>query len=139
MKISRFLLSLATLGAIQLALSTAGPSIASATVSGPRITVTDQNSHTAETRPGGVISISGSGFGADDLIDIWLDGRGNEIGQAQADDSGAFEIDSVPIPPQAVSGLHTIGAQGVYSLLGAAARLQIATSWQSLIGNSDQN
>jgi hypothetical protein len=90
---------------------------------GPSLQVSTKN-----VSPGSLLSITGNGFGPNELIDLRLttsDGKARSIGNAQSGAQGGFRAE-VALPADLPSGVATLEAVGAASKLRASAGLMIA-------------
>jgi outer membrane protein assembly factor BamB len=85
--------------------------------------------------PGSVISVDGSGFGADEAVDIYFDTT--EVGLAATDDTGAFSK-SITIPSDATRETHWISAVGRQSGLAQEPFL-VSSDWRQFRRSAAQD
>ncbi len=77
--------------------------------------------------PGSTVEVSGVGFGAFEIVDIYFDTTDQALGATN--DSGAFPPVAVGVPASALPGTHWISVQGRRSGLGAQAMFTVQTDW----------
>jgi len=93
-----------------------------AAATGPAVTVTP-----GANPPSTSTKVSGTGFGANEIVDLYFDTTDEELSVTDA--SGAFAAISIPVPAAALPGLHWITAGGRHSGLGAQAKFTVRTNW----------
>ncbi|MFP5213060.1 MAG: PQQ-binding-like beta-propeller repeat protein [Acidobacteriota bacterium] len=86
-------------------------------------------SNKSSTPPNSSITVTGTGFGASELVDVYLDTV--DMMLAVSDAAGAFSV-KLKIPAEAVPGNHTIIAAGRKSGTAAQKPLVVAASWQQV-------
>jgi hypothetical protein len=104
---------------------------AEAGATGPAVTVSP-----GANPPSTSTNVSGTGFGANEIVDIYFDTTDEEL--AVTNGSGAFAATPIPIPASALPGLHWITAGGRHSGLGAQTKFSVLTNWAQL-GYGSQN
>ncbi len=77
--------------------------------------------------PATVVSVSGSGFEAGEVVDVFFDKA--ELAAAKVDASGAFSGVTIRIPRGARPGIHRIFALGRTSAVSAQRRFVVRTDW----------
>jgi len=75
--------------------------------------------------PGGTVTVSGGGFGANEAVTIMLNGVATPITKTQANSAGALTGAAVTIPITATAGIHPLTATGTTSGQTATATLNI--------------
>ncbi len=78
--------------------------------------------------PAGQVTVSGSGFGANEAVDILWDG--NFVGIKGTDGSGNFSY-QLTVPSSTTAGEHLVGARGERDALYADSNLLVQYDWTS--------
>jgi outer membrane protein assembly factor BamB len=77
--------------------------------------------------PTGAVTVSGSGFGAREAVDVYFDTTDEALTVTSA--SGTFKGVKVNVPTTAVPGAHWVTAAGRHSGLAAQAKFTVNTNW----------
>jgi outer membrane protein assembly factor BamB len=77
--------------------------------------------------PTGTVTVSGSGFGAAEAVDVYFDTTDEALTVTSA--TGAFSGVKVSVPASAVPGAHWVTAAGRHSGLAAQAKFTVNTNW----------
>jgi outer membrane protein assembly factor BamB len=77
--------------------------------------------------PTGTVTVSGSGFGAREAVDVYFDTTDETLTVTSA--SGTFHGVTVGVPASAVPGTHWVTAVGRHSGLAAQAKFTVNTNW----------
>jgi outer membrane protein assembly factor BamB len=88
----------------------------------PLVSVSPGNNH-----PSSSTNVSGTGFGASEIVDLYFDTTDEELAVTTA--SGAFSNVPIPVPASALPGTHWITAGGRHSGLGAQRPFAVNTNW----------
>jgi outer membrane protein assembly factor BamB len=83
------------------------------------------------------VSVSGSGFGANETIDLYFDTDGLAVAQANA--NGTFIGIPMTIPASAKPGAHWITGVGQQSRLRAQTRFVVRANWPQFSGDSQHH
>lgn len=84
--------------------------------------------NTTNVTPGALLSVTGAGFGANELVDLTItgaDNKSNGIGNAQADAQGVFRAE-LALPKNLQTGKATLSAAGSQSGRRASVELTVA-------------
>jgi eukaryotic-like serine/threonine-protein kinase len=101
--------------------------VAGTATSAARLTVTAGVVLSSATAPPNfVLTVSGTGFGAGEGVDVFFDTI--DVALAGSDTAGNFGM-SVTVPASATPGTHWISAQGRHSGLFAQTTLTVDTEW----------
>ena len=76
--------------------------------------------------PGSTVQVSGTGFGASEGVDVYFDAT--DLTLAQTGATGSFGPVSITVPAEAVSGSHTVSAQGRQSGAFAQATFTVTAA-----------
>jgi outer membrane protein assembly factor BamB len=85
-------------------------------------------------RPGAVVSIDGAGFGAKELVDIYLDGQAQMLGVTRRD--GGFGRYQWTLPDSTALGAHAVTVVGRQSAKQGQAALNVGVNWSASQFNS---
>jgi outer membrane protein assembly factor BamB len=77
--------------------------------------------------PTGTVTVSGSGFGAREAVDVYFDTTDEALTVTSA--TGTFKGVAVNVPTSAVPGAHWVTAAGRHSGLAAQAKFTVNTNW----------
>jgi outer membrane protein assembly factor BamB len=77
--------------------------------------------------PTTMVTVSGTGFGVGEGVDVIFDTTGAAL--AGADGTGSFGPITVTVPASTTPGTHSISAEGRQSMLFAQAAFTVATNW----------
>ena len=85
--------------------------------------------------PGSTVTVSGTGFGAYEAVDLYFDADGVTL--ASTSDSGAFSGIAVGVPASGLPRAHYITAAGRRSGLSAQDSFLVFTSWPQIGYSAD--
>ena len=77
--------------------------------------------------PSSTVTVSGSGFGAQEAVDVYFDTTDEALTVTSA--TGGFHGVTVSVPASAVPGTHWVTAVGRHSGLAAQAKFTVSTNW----------
>src|SRR5207248_10758243 len=97
-------------GSKRLLLCTAAVVAAALVPGAPALAAPGETIAPASGPPTTVVAVSGTGFGAFEAVDVYIDTT--DVALALADASGSFSDIKVTIPASAVPGTHWISAVG---------------------------
>jgi len=83
--------------------------------------------------PGQDVTVSGSGFLANEPVDFYIDASGAPLATGLADGSGNLST-PLQIPDDTAVSLHTLVGVGKRSIDGGIGSLQVYTSWNGFLG-----
>lgn len=82
---------------------------------------------TTVAQPGGTVTVAGTGYGASEAVDVWLDDA--KVATAVTNASGAFSGRTVPIPASTQPGSHVMTGVGRRTGTAAERVFVVRSSW----------
>jgi outer membrane protein assembly factor BamB len=93
-----------------------------AATAGPKITLSSKSGP-----PTGTVTVSGTGFGANETVDIYFDTTDEALASTNA--TGKFSGTAIAVPSSAQPGTHYVTADGRHTGRSAQASFLINTNW----------
>lgn len=83
--------------------------------------------HPDTVRPGEQVTVSGSGFAADEMLAVWLHTTPVKLAMARADGTGSFTV-TVTIPVDVAFGTHEIEVVGITDQVAVSRPVAVVSS-----------